>query len=313
MIRSVIKTSECITSLRTVSTPIRSIRSFIRFNSTAPSNDKQQNRADSDPIAIAFNKTAEAAKSGDKNVPSSAQILVGMSSYANGRYRNKEVDANKEAAEWIAVLDKFQNMIVDENTGTVNADNIKKEFSKFRKEKERGEMIPISGISGPAIAKGYYPSVTQEAEALALEQFSIPKKNDEIVEQLINMLMRHGRRSYAEKVFYRAMYIVHLRLRVEPVELLKETLIKMAPLVRIVTEVSRSKRYQVPKPLNYKQRNRQAWEWILEGSLKRQSRDQAVRLAEEIIAASQGKGAGFEKRDGIHKIAIVNRAFVRLR
>ena len=136
---------------------------------------------------------------------------------------------------------------------------------------------------------------------------------DPTVDNLTNLIMRHGKKAKAQKVVSRALYIVQLKLRKDPIEVLRETLDKLGPLVNTKTmSTGVAKKRVVPIPLNEKQRNRFAIKWILEASNSRKSNDFSVRLAEEIINAYQGKSSGYDKKAQMHKQATQQRAYINL-
>lgn len=159
----------------------------------------------------------------------------------------------------------------------------------------------------------FEPSEEQKLQHMKLKNLPIPAKKDDTVDFLANLIMRHGRKGRAQKLFSQALYLVHLKTRQDPVAQLKDVLEKMAPLVKLVRFTDGGARAElIPVPLSERQRIRQAWVWILDAAKKRPSKDFSVRLSEEILSAIQGRSPGFEKRVNQHKLAIVNRSFVKL-
>ncbi|KAH3667010.1 hypothetical protein WICMUC_005357 [Wickerhamomyces mucosus] len=160
----------------------------------------------------------------------------------------------------------------------------------------------------------FEPSEEQLAKYASLQDKPIPLRNDPVVQHCTNMVMKDGKKSKAQKYIARALYIVRLKLRQDPVNVLKETLDKLGPLMETKTYKTRvAKNLVVPVPLNQRQRYRRAFLWILEGSDKRRSKDFSVRLGEEIIDAYLGRSSGYDKRAQIHKQAMLHRAYVKLR
>lgn len=160
----------------------------------------------------------------------------------------------------------------------------------------------------------FEPTAEQLAKVESLQDKPIPQKIDSVVQHCTNMIMKDGKKARAQRVMAKALYLVRLELRKDPVEVLKETLDKMGPLMQLKTYKTRvAKNLTVPVPLNARQRNRRAFEWIIEGSEKRRSKDFAVRLGEEIISAYEGKSSGYEKRLQMHKAAMLHRAYIKLR
>jgi len=161
---------------------------------------------------------------------------------------------------------------------------------------------------------GVDPTPEQLAKVESLANKPIPLKKDPIVEHVTNMIMKDGKRATAQRVMAEALYIVRLQLRKDPVEVLKEVLDRMAPLMTIKTQKTRAaKSIVLPAPLTQRQRHRTAFLWLMEGAKKRRSSSLSVRFGEELIAAYEGKSAGYDKRLQIHKTAMLQRAYVKLK
>lgn len=200
-------------------------------------------------------------------------------------------DADQIAEEWIRTLRNMRNEIQSEG------------YTKL--EKPKTDYVEKYGIE---------PTTEQIAKAESLAGKPIPAKNDPIVEHCTNMIMKDGKKARAQKIMGQALYIVKLQLRKDPIEVLKEILEKMSPLMAIKTHKTRAaKSVILPVPLTQRQRQRTAFLWILEGAAKRRSPDFSVRLGEELIAAYEGRSSGYEKRLQIHKTAMLQRAYVKVR
>lgn len=159
----------------------------------------------------------------------------------------------------------------------------------------------------------FVPSEEQLAEVEKYSNKSVPLPNDPVIENFTNLIMRDGKKERAQIKFSRALYMVYLKTRRDPVEVLYETLDKLGPLFQLkVKKTGTAKNRMVPFPLNRRQRNRYAILWILEGAEKKKSLDFSVRLAEEIIGAYEGKSLGYDKKLQLHKNAITNRAYIEL-
>ncbi|KAI5967149.1 hypothetical protein CANMA_003206 [Candida margitis] len=190
-----------------------------------------------------------------------------------------------------------------------------KQLRKGKKIHETPEEIYLGQITQPEqfITNKFEPTLEQVEESYSYSNKQIPLKSDPTVDNFINLVMRHGRKARAQKIVSRAFYIVQMKLRKDPIQVLKDTLDKLGPLVTtksISTGVA--KRRIVPIPLNERQRNRFAITWILEASKNRKSNDFAVRLAEELINAHEGKSSGYDKKAQMHKQATQQRAYISL-
>jgi small subunit ribosomal protein S7 len=53
--------------------------------------------------------------------------------------------------------------------------------------------------------------------------------------------------------------------------------------------------------------------WLKEAARKRGEKSMALRLANELIEASEGRGGAMKKRDEVHRMAEANKAFSHFR
>lgn len=159
----------------------------------------------------------------------------------------------------------------------------------------------------------FEPTEEQLAQVEKYAGKAVPLPNDPIIENVTNLIMRAGRKSQARSLLSKALYIVYLKTRQDPVKILHETLDKLAPLLNTQVQMTGfAKSKVVPYPLTKRKRIRFAVKWILEGAEKKKSPDFSVRLAEEIISAYEGKSSGYDKKALMHKNAIAQRAYVQL-
>ncbi|CCF59116.1 hypothetical protein KAFR_0G00830 [Kazachstania africana CBS 2517] len=161
---------------------------------------------------------------------------------------------------------------------------------------------------------GFKPTEAQIEEFNSLRDKPIPLREDPILKHITNMIMRHGKKEKAEKILSRALYLVFIQTRKDPIDILKKALDDLGPLMITKTfNTGVAKAAVIPVPLTQRQRNRIAWKWIVEGANQRASSDFAVRLGEELVSVFEGIGSGFDKRDQLHKTAIAHRAYIKLK
>lgn len=159
----------------------------------------------------------------------------------------------------------------------------------------------------------FVPTQEQLSQVEFFQSIKIPLQSDPLIDNLTNLIMRHGRKSQANKTVSRCLYIIYLKTRKDPVQVLYETIDKLSPLMGVQTQkTGTAKNKTVPFPLNTRQRNRFAILWLIEGSEKKKSTSFSVRLAEEIISAFEGKSSGFDKKAQMHKVAISQRAYITI-
>lgn len=71
--------------------------------------------------------------------------------------------------------------------------------------------------------------------------------------------------------------------------------------------------YQVPVEVRSVRRNALAMRWLRDAARKRNEKSMGLRLAGELIEASENRGAAFKKREEIHRMAESNKAFSHFR
>ncbi len=140
-----------------------------------------------------------------------------------------------------------------------------------------------------------------------------PKYKDLIVAKFINGLMKSGKKSTAEKIFYAAMDLVEKRAKKDPLEIFKKAMDNVAPILEVKSRRVGGATYQVPVEVRADRRQALAIRWLVGFSRKRSERTMAERLANEFVAAYKNEGASVKKREDTHKMAEANKAFAHFR
>ena len=143
-----------------------------------------------------------------------------------------------------------------------------------------------------------------------------PKFNDQLVTRFVNNLMLQGKKSTAYKVFYDAIEIVENKKDDEEkssLELWKDALSNVMPHVEVRSRRVGGATFQIPTPIRPDRKISIAMKWLITASRKRNEKSMAVKLAQEILAASKEEGAAVKKRVDTHKMAEANKAFSHFR
>ena len=137
-----------------------------------------------------------------------------------------------------------------------------------------------------------------------------PVFGDLNVAKFISCLMRDGKRSTAQKVFYGALDVIRNRVKDrEPIEVFKQAIENVKPMVEVRSRRIGGANYQVPVEVAGKRQRALAYRWLLEAARTRKGRPMRVGLADELIAAYNKEGGAMLKRDNAHKQAEANKAF----
>jgi small subunit ribosomal protein S7 len=136
-----------------------------------------------------------------------------------------------------------------------------------------------------------------------------PKYNDLLVTKFINNLMWEGKKNLARRIFYKAMDIVGTKTKSEPIEVFKKALNNVCPVIEVRARRVGGATYQVPTEVRAGRKMALGIRWVLTYSRARSDKSIALRLASEIISASNGEGNAIKKKEDTHRMAEANRAF----
>ncbi|GGO89465.1 MAG: 30S ribosomal protein S7 [Oceanospirillaceae bacterium] len=140
-----------------------------------------------------------------------------------------------------------------------------------------------------------------------------PKFGNKTLAKFINHLMVSGKKSVAEKIVYGALDKIEERTKGDPLEVFEKALETVQPMVEVKSRRVGGATYQVPVEVRPSRRNALAMRWLVEYARKRGEKSMALRLAGELIDASEGRGAAVKKREDVHRMAEANKAFAHYR
>ncbi len=136
-----------------------------------------------------------------------------------------------------------------------------------------------------------------------------PRYSSILVSKFINCLMWDGKKSIARGVFYRAMDRIEQKLSRDPLEVFKQAVENIKPLIEVRSKRVGGATYQVPIEVTSKRQLSLAIRWILQAVRSKKGRPVHLRLSDELIAAFNKEGAAYTTRDNIHRMAEANKAF----
>jgi small subunit ribosomal protein S7 len=134
-----------------------------------------------------------------------------------------------------------------------------------------------------------------------------------LVTQLVNKVLSRGKRSIAEKIVYDALEIVRDKTAGDPLQTLKRALDNARPELEVKSRRVGGATYQVPVEVRPRRATTLSVRWLVSYSRQRRERTMALRLANEILDASNGIGAAVKRKEDGHKMAESNKAFAHYR
>ena len=140
-----------------------------------------------------------------------------------------------------------------------------------------------------------------------------PIYNSKLVTRLINKIMLDGKKDVAENILYNAFQIVEEKTGQQPMEVFEKALDNVMPELELKLRRVGGANYQVPVEVSRERRLTLGLRWIVNYARLRSEKTMELRLANEIIDASNGVGQSVKKKEDTHKMADANKAFAHFR
>ena len=140
-----------------------------------------------------------------------------------------------------------------------------------------------------------------------------PKYGSLILSKFINFVMYNGKKSTAEKLIYTALNQIKNKTKADPIKIFNDAINNIRPTLEVRSRRVGGATYQVPVEVKTKRSQTLALRWLLSASRKRKNKTMSDRLFNELMDASQRKGAAMKKREDTHRMAESNKAFAHFR
>jgi small subunit ribosomal protein S7 len=140
-----------------------------------------------------------------------------------------------------------------------------------------------------------------------------PKYHSILVTKFINGLLRRGKRSIAENIFYQAIDIVNKKVNSEGITVFEKAMANVKPILEVRSRRVGGATYQVPVEIRSDRQQALAIRWIIGYAKSRSEKTMAEKLAGEFAQASNNEGSSIKKREDVHKMAEANRAFAHFK
>lgn len=186
--------------------------------------------------------------------------------------------------------------------------------------------------------------------AIKREVLPDPLYGSDEVAKFINVVMRAGKKSIAERIVYSALAGLSDRLhkegkgdsegdsgkggkgdsgkggkkagssakgkghaREDALDALHKSLVNVAPTVEVKSRRVGGATYQVPVEVASDRGIALAMRWVVKAAKDRSEKTMALRLSAELYEAYMGRGASVKVRDDVHRMAKANQAFAHYR
>ena len=135
----------------------------------------------------------------------------------------------------------------------------------------------------------------------------------QLVTQLINRVMLHGKKATAETIVYSALEKVGAKTGRPPVEVLEQAVKTVTPVLEVRSRRVGGANYQVPVEVPQRRGRTLALRWLVTFSRERREKHMEDKLAGEILDALEQQGSAFKRKDDMYRMAQANKAFAHYR
>ena len=155
--------------------------------------------------------------------------------------------------------------------------------------------------------------MSRKNRAVVREVLPDPRYQDVVVTKFINCLMKEGKKSIAEKIFYGAMELIEKKTGEEPLKVFKKALSNIKPAVEVKSRRIGGATYQIPVEVRPVRRQSLALRWLRDYSESRSGKTMMEKLSDEVLDASGNRGGAVKNREDVYKMAEANKAFAHLK
>nr|ARD04974.1 ribosomal protein S7 [Sibbaldia retusa] len=150
---------------------------------------------------------------------------------------------------------------------------------------------------------------------------SDPIYRNRLVNMLVNRILKHGKKSLAYQIIYRAMKKIQQKTETNPLSVLRQAIRGVTPDIAVKARRVGGSTHQVPIEIGSTQGKALAIRWLLGASRKRPGRNMEIgrgrnmvfKLSSELVDAANGSGDAIRKKEETHRMAEANRAFAHFR
>ena len=140
-----------------------------------------------------------------------------------------------------------------------------------------------------------------------------PLYNSQLITKFVNVVMKDGKKTVAERLLYNALKVIEERTEEDPMKIFKKAVDNVKPQVEVKSRRVGGSTYQVPVEVRPSRRLALSMRWLIIAAKSRGEKTMDMRLANEFMDAAQNRGAAIKKKDDTHRMADANKAFAHYR
>jgi small subunit ribosomal protein S7 len=138
--------------------------------------------------------------------------------------------------------------------------------------------------------------MARRREAIKREILPDPKFDNLLVARFINNLLKQGKKSIAEGIFYKALDAVGEKTNEDPLKIFKKAVDNVSPHLEVKSRRVGGATYQVPVEVRDGRRVALSIRWIIQN-----------------VDAYNNAGGSIKKKEDVHRMAEANKAFAHYR
>lgn len=139
------------------------------------------------------------------------------------------------------------------------------------------------------------------------------KYGSRLVTMLTRKMMLKGKGSLASRIVYDAMSLIEERTGTPPLTVVENAIRNATPMVEVKARRVGGATYQVPIEVRGDRGTSLALRWIVRFSRERAGKSMSIKLANELMDASNETGNAIRRREETHRMAEANKAFAHYR
>ncbi|MFQ5502077.1 MAG: 30S ribosomal protein S7 [Phycisphaerae bacterium] len=137
-----------------------------------------------------------------------------------------------------------------------------------------------------------------------------PRFDSILASKFINCMMKQGKKTVSQRVFYDALDSVSTKIKdTPPIEIFEKAVNNVRPSVQIRSKRVGGSNYQVPMSVNPKRSQTLAIRWLIDAARAKKGRPMKDRLAGELLDAYNNQGTAVTTKENVHRMAEANKAF----
>ena len=140
-----------------------------------------------------------------------------------------------------------------------------------------------------------------------------PLYNSQLVTKFVNVVMKDGKKSVAERILYAALDAIKVKTNDDPMKVFKKAIENVKPAVEVKSRRVGGSTYQVPVEVRPSRKLALSMRWIIDYASQRGEKTMREKLAAELMDAANLRGGAVKKKDDTHRMAEANKAFAHYR